>query len=189
MSKPDVVAAASLVDKYTEFRLETDLSDLTDSERTMLSFLIDAAAQMDAIFWKQAYGDKDSLLESIESPDLRRFAQINYGPWDRLDNNTPFVEGVGPKPAGAQFYPEDITVDELMAAVADDSSLVELYTVVRRDSAGALYSIPYHEVYEVEMQTAAAKLREAARACNGRRVQAIPEFPRRCTHVRKVQTV
>jgi hypothetical protein len=71
---------------------------------------------MDAIFWRQAYGSRDSLLESIQDPGTRRYAEINYGPWDRLGNNAPFIDGVGPKPAGSGFYPHDVTKEELEAA-------------------------------------------------------------------------
>ncbi|NND72100.1 MAG: Zn-dependent hydrolase [Rhodothermales bacterium] len=162
MPEPEVIAAAALVDKYTEFRLEADLTNLSESEKAMLSLLIDAADHMDDIFWKQSYGSRDSLLESIKDPDLRTFARINYGPWDRLDDNKPFVEGIGAKPAGAQFYPADITVEELMGAAEQDSTLVDLYTVVRRDSLGMLYSVPYHVEYNDEMSAAAARLRDAS---------------------------
>ena len=91
-------------------RLDADLSGLSDSTRAMLPHLIAAARAMDNVFWMQAYGDRDSLLAGLDA-DTRRFATINYGPWDRLNGNEPFVEGVGPKPAGANYYPADITAD------------------------------------------------------------------------------
>ena len=99
--------------QYTSVRLTTDLDKLTGNERQMIPLLIDAARQMDAIYWRQAYGNRDSLLRSIQDPGTRRYAEINYGPWDRLDDNAPFVEGVGPKPKGAGFYPRDMTKEEL----------------------------------------------------------------------------
>ena len=95
--------------KYTPVRLVTNLGVLTERERRMIPLLIDAAQAMDDVFWMQAYGDKAALLASISDPSVRRFAEINYGPWDRLDGNTPFVRGVGPRPAGANFYPADMT--------------------------------------------------------------------------------
>src|SRR5215210_9165526 len=91
--------------QYTTVRLTTDLGKLTPNERKMIPLLIDAARSMDAIFWRQAFGSRDSLLESLEDPATRRYAEINYGPWDRLDNNAPFIAGVGPKPSGSGFYP------------------------------------------------------------------------------------
>jgi hypothetical protein len=123
----------------------------------MIPLLIDAARSMDAIFWRQAYGNRDSLLQSITDPDTRRYAEINYGPWDRLDGNAPFVEGVGPKPPGAGFYPRDMTKEELKG-----KPLESQYTLVRRDSAGGLIAVPYYEAYADQIAPAAAKLRDAA---------------------------
>ena len=99
--------------QYTTVRLTTDLGKLTENERQMIPLLIDAARCMDTIYWRQAYGNRDSLLGSIPDPITRRYAEINYGPWDRLDDNAPFIEGVGPKPKGAGFYPHDLRKEEL----------------------------------------------------------------------------
>lgn len=164
MNTPAATAskADSLLAKYTSFRLTTDLSKLTAQERQMIPLLIEAAEAMDEMFWMQAYGPRDSLLGRIPDPGLRRFAEINYGPWDRLDGNAPFLDGVGEKPAGATFYPTDMTKEEFEQAVAANPDLKSLYTVVRRDSTGQLIAIPYHTYYAAPMQRAAAKLREAA---------------------------
>ncbi len=154
--------ANSLLSKYTTVKLTADLSGLTDQQRQMIPILIDAAQEMDKVFWMQAYGDRDTLLASIEDGDLRRFAEINYGPWDRLDGDKPFIEGVGEKPLGANFYPHDMTKQEFEAAAAQDDSLKSLYTVVRRQD-GALKAIPYYEAYAAQHQAAAEKLRAAAK--------------------------
>ncbi len=90
-------AAARLV-RYTTVRLSTDTAALSDSERKMIPHLIRAAEAMDRTYWEQAYGDKEKLLSSLETEAERRYAEINYGPWDRLDDNEPFVEGVDDKP-------------------------------------------------------------------------------------------
>jgi hypothetical protein len=152
--------------QYTTVRLTADLSKLSERERRMIPLLIDAAHSMDAIFWRQAYGNRDSLLESIRDPSTRRYAEINYGPWDRLDDNASFVAGAGPKPAGSGFYPQDMTKEEFEAAASKSpergNALRSLYTLVRRDSARALLAVPYHEAYADQVRPAAAKLREAA---------------------------
>jgi hypothetical protein len=152
--------------QYTTVRLTSDLGKLSENERRMIPLLIDAARSMDAIYWRQAYGKRDSLLRSIEDPSTRRYAEINYGPWDRLDGNAPFVEGVGAKPKGAGFYPRDMTEEEFEAAAAKSPSLSKAlrsqYTVVGRDTAGGLAAVPYHQVYADEISPAVAKLREAA---------------------------
>jgi len=152
--------------KYTSFQLTADLSVLSENERQMIPLLIEAAQAMDDAFWLQAYGDKQALLASIDDPDLRRFLEINYGPWDRLADGEPFLDGVGPKARGANFYPPDMTREELETAAAADPELGEqlrsLYTVVRRDAEGNLTTVPYSEAYAEQYQRAAEKLRAAA---------------------------
>ncbi|HEU6450639.1 MAG TPA: hypothetical protein VFT57_04410 [Gemmatimonadaceae bacterium] len=153
--------------RYTTVELSYDTSSLTAKERRMLPLLIDAARAMDAIYWREAYGDRDSLLKSISDADTRRLVEINYGPWDRLADNEPFITGVGPKPPGANLYPHDITKEAFDAAAAASKahgdSLRSLYTVVRRDSSGALVAIPYHVAFPEQTKIAAARLREAAK--------------------------
>jgi hypothetical protein len=153
--------AANLA-KYTPFRLTADMSALTENQRRMIPLLIEAAEAMDEAFWMQAYGDRDALMQSIEDADARRFAEINYGPWDRLDGNRPFLDGAGDKPRGANFYPTDMTAEELEAAAVENAALKSLYTMVRRDDAGALVARPYSEVFATQVGVAAEKLRRAA---------------------------
>ena len=152
--------------KYRTVRLTADLSRLTANERRMIPLLIDAAREMDAIFWQQTYGDRDALLRSIQDPQARRYAEINYGPWDRLESDQPFIAGTPPKFEGAQFYPAGMTKAEFDAEVARGGaradSLKSLYTLVRRDAAGRLTAVPFHVAYRAPLQRAAAKLREAA---------------------------
>ncbi|MGK2935864.1 MAG: dipeptidyl-peptidase 3 family protein [Gemmatimonadaceae bacterium] len=152
--------------KYTPVTLAADASGLSASERRMLPLLIDAARVMHDAFWMQSYGNRDSLLRSITDPRARQFAEINVGPWDRLDDNAPFIAGVGPKPDGANLYPRDMTKAEFEAAVAAGGaradSLKSLYTIVRRDAQGRLIAIPYHHAFAAQHQLAARKLREAA---------------------------
>jgi hypothetical protein len=153
------------LDQYATVRLTADVSSLSDDQRTMLGLLIEASTAMDDIYWHQAYGNRDSLLATLED-NPREYASINYGPWDRLDGNAAFLEGVGPKPAGANFYPADMTRAEFEAALdatADESAaLRSLYTLVRRTGDGRLYAIPFHEAYSEPTQFAATKLLEAA---------------------------
>ncbi|HYH81500.1 MAG TPA: hypothetical protein VEX86_16975 [Longimicrobium sp.] len=152
--------------RYTTVRLTTDLSQLTPNERRMIPLLIDAAREMDPVFWMQAYGDRDRLLAGITDPQVRRFVEINYGPWDRLDNEHAFVPGVGHKPEGAAYYPAGMTKAEFDAAVAAGGaradSLKSLYTLVRRDAAGRLTAVPFHVAYRAYHERAAARLRQAA---------------------------
>ena len=154
---------ADRVARYSTVRLTADLTPLSARERQMIPLLIDAAREMDTIYWHEAYGSRDSLLASLTDPSLRRFAEINYGPWDRLEDNRQFVPEVGAKPAGAGFYPPDLTAADFQTAAAADTALKSPYTIVRRDSTGKLRAIPYHVAFAEPTARAAAKLREAAR--------------------------
>ena len=149
------------LDQYTSFRLTTDLGSLSENEKKMIPLLIEAADAMDGVFWQQAYGDKEALLAGLDE-DTRRYAEINYGPWDRLDDNTPFVDGVADKPAGAGFYPADASREELEAAAEKDPAILDLYTVVRRNDDGSLSTVPYSEAYAEAYALASQKLKEAA---------------------------
>lgn len=154
--------------EYTSVSLAADTSALTPKERQMLPLLIDAAKAMDPIFWQQTYGSRDSLLANVNDAGIRRFIDINYGPYDRLDNNSPFIPEVGPRLPGANLYPKDITKEEFEAAVAKGpkphaDSLKDLYTLVRRAPDSTLIAVPYHVAFKEQNEVAAAKLREAAK--------------------------
>jgi len=148
------------VDAFAKFQLTTDLSVLSESEKEMLPLLIQAAEVMDQIYWKEAYGDKNELFNSINDPASKAFALINYGPWERLKENTPFIEGYGKKPLGSQFYPSDMSKEEFEAW--NEPSKTSLYTMIRRDQDGKLKSIPYHEYFKKETQKAAELILKAA---------------------------
>lgn len=147
---------------YADFKLTADLSALSEQQREMIELLIDASQIMDDLFWRQAYGDDyEAWLETITDADTRLFAEINYGPWDRLDGDKPFINGVGAKPLGANFYPADMSREEFEAAYLPGKN--GLYSLVRRDREGKLMLVPYHVEYAEELQAAAELLREAAR--------------------------
>lgn len=147
-------------DEYVSFKLTTDLSKLTEKQKEMLPYLFKAAKIMDDIFWEEAYGNKDSIFAKASSPAMEKFLKINYGPWDRLDGNKPFLEGVGKKPAGANFYPVDMTKEEFNAW--NDPTKGSLYTIVRRDGEGKLQSIPYHVFFKDQIEEAVGYIRKAA---------------------------
>ena len=148
-------------DIYADFTLQADLSLLTNNQREMIGVLIEASEIMDDLFWRQAYGDDyKEWLETVGVGDAGRFAEINYGPWDRLDDEQPFIEGVGPKPLGANFYPVDMSKEEFEAAYLPGKK--GLYSLVRRNENGELTLVPYHVAYENELKATADLLRKAA---------------------------
>ena len=136
------------VNEYAWVQLKTDLSVLTDNERQMIPLLMEAAKIIDELFWMQTFGDK-SLLDDIKDPCMKEFAMINYGPWDRLNALTPFVPDYGKKPAGANFYPTDITKEEFDALDNPDKN--SEYTVLVRNEAGGLEVVWYKDFYKEKL--------------------------------------
>ena len=156
-----VEGAQQRLNIYQSVELNADLSHLSADQRTLVGLLIDASAIMDELFWRQAYtGSREALLNQIADPAVQHFAELNYGPWDRLNNDRPFLRGFEEKPLGANFYPADMTREEFDNA--DFAGKDSLYTLVRRNEEGELYARPYHEEYAAELGRAADLLREAA---------------------------
>lgn len=148
------------VDEYAVFEVTSPLIDkLSDKDKEVLALFRSAADVIDGLFWKQTFGDK-SLMEGIPDQAARDFAMINYGPWDRLDDNSPFVEGYGVKPLGCNYYPLDITAEEF--AAFDDPDKNSLYTVLRRDENGALKCVWYKDEYKAELDEICGYLEKAA---------------------------
>jgi hypothetical protein len=152
--------------KYTTVALVADTTPLTAKERQMIPLLIDAARLMDPIYWMQTYGNRDSLIAAVSDAATKQFIDWNYGPWDKLDNNAPFVSGAGTRPPGGNLYPRDLTKAEFDSAVAKGpaahaDSLKSQYTLVRR-AAGGLEAVPYKVAFKTQNDSAAAKLRAAA---------------------------
>lgn len=149
------------LNKYVSVKLTSDLSMLTENERKMLPILIKAASKMNKLFWYESYGDKEELLSSITDSDTKKYVKINYGPWDRIDGNKSFVEGISDKPLGANYYPKDMTKEEYENADIENKG--GLYTFVRRDDNGKLYSIPFHKQFEKEVKEVSNLLLDAAK--------------------------
>ncbi len=149
-----------LADQYAEYTLTTDISKLTENEKKMIPLLIQAADCMENIFWQQAYGDKEKLFQGLTDTALMKYLSINYGPWDRLNDNKPFLNGTGSKPLGANFYPQDMTKEEFEAL--QDERKTDWYSILRRDENKALKVIPYHEAYPEQIKKASGLLKQAA---------------------------
>jgi hypothetical protein len=149
------------LNKYVSVKLTADVSKLTENERQMLPLLINAADKMNDLFWYESYGDKEALLNSISDADTKRFVEINYGPWDRLNGNKSFMEGFFDKPLGANYYPKDMTKEEFEKS--DFENKGSIYTFVRRDDNGKLYAIPYHKQFEKEVREVSDLLLQASK--------------------------
>ncbi len=145
---------------YKSVKLTTDVSKLSKNQKEMIKLLMQAADVMDELFWEQSYGYKNDLLSKITDEETRKFVEVNYGPWDRLAGNVPFIEGVGAKPKGANFYPADMTVEEYEAFNRPEKDWQ--YTLIRRDEKGQLMVVPYGEAYHEKLAQAAELMLQAS---------------------------
>ncbi len=135
-----------------------DLSGISDNGKEVLNLYRFAADQADAIYWEQNFGPKE-LLNDVQDPAAREFAYVNYGPWNRIDNE-PFLEGYGREPDAACFYPEDMTDEEFQAL--DNPDKYSPYTLIRRAADGSLEVVWYHDAYKAQVEKMSDILRAAA---------------------------
>jgi hypothetical protein len=161
---------AARLQKFAPTEIAVDPAVLSDEDRLVLNKLIEASRLIDPIFWKQAYPPglalKDRLERSTDPADAEalRFLLINFGPFDRQDENRPFI-GIEPKPLGAGFYPADLTKAEFEAYVAahpdEKEALESPFTLVKREG-GNLVAVPYAAAFKEDLEKIAVLLREAA---------------------------
>lgn len=149
------------VNEFATVELTTDFSKLDEKKMKMLGILKQVAMIMEDIYWKQAYGSRAEALALAKGDKATEdFIRINYGPWERLGDNKPFIKEVEAKPKGANFYPKNMTKKEF--DTLKDESKTSLYTVIRRDANKKLISVPYHKAYAAETAKAVKLIREAA---------------------------
>lgn len=151
---------AERIKQYAPVRLTADLSKLSAKEKQMLPLLLECAQIMDDIFKLQTYSSYDSLVNATTDVDMKRYIQLNYGPWDRLEEDKPFVPGVGEKPMGANFYPKDMTRQEFESANLPEKT--SQYTLLRRSPNGKLVTVPYYSAYASQVKRASELLKQAA---------------------------
>ncbi|KAJ1929491.1 hypothetical protein IWQ60_001103 [Tieghemiomyces parasiticus] len=177
--------APSLKDRIRRFEpavLGEDLSTLHTDDRAALKHLVEVCHRFDNIYFSQVWRGNPALREALRArageseADADRYLcfDLNRGPWDRTADHEPFVEDVPARnPAGANFYPEDMTREEWEAwlTTLDPEELARakgFYHVIRRappvgdDQKGALTCIPYATEYRDELEPAAAALKAAA---------------------------
>lgn len=151
--------AKERVESYKKVTLSADLSWLSANDKKIVPIIIEVAQIMDEIFWKQNYGDKSELLSKITDEYEKQFAVINFGPWDILNDEKPFVKGFGSKPACANFYPKDMTKADF-DKIKDPLKSSPYSIIIKED--GEYKVLPYSKAYEKELKRAAELLRKAS---------------------------
>ncbi len=150
----------SKINDFAVVRLTADLNTLTAKEKEMIPLLIQVAKIVDDLYWKQILPDKQTFFDSIRDSLQRKFAEINYGPWERLNGNEPFIPGFGGKPEGANCYPADMTKEEFEKWV--EKNKTSQYTLIKRNDDRTLQCVWYHEAYKEQIEKAAQLLKQAA---------------------------
>jgi hypothetical protein len=150
-----------------------DTSRLSEGDRNALRKLIQAAGIMDQLYFRQSWSGSQAMRDRLEKDttsggrERYRYYMINMGPWSRLDQNEPFIEGAPAKPPRANFYPDMMSKEEFTAWVAtlpetEKRKATGFFYTIRRDAQGKLTSVPYSEEYRDLLEEAATLLRDAA---------------------------
>ena len=160
--------------RFAPTTLNADVSKLPAKDRQALDKIIAAAKLLDPLFLRQVWGGNDALEKklladkSAAGRERLHYFYINDGPWSRLDNNEPFIEGVPQeKPPQASYYPDDMTKDEFNSWVAtlsdaDKQKATGFFWLIRRGEDRKLTTVPYSQAYKEYLEPAARLLREAA---------------------------
>ncbi len=177
-----LAADASLEDlqrmtaRFARVDLRVNIGRLSAGDRLALAKSIGAARVLNKIFLRQKWSGNEALevkLRADKSPLGQArldYFLLNRGPWSELDGHKAFLPGVpATKPEGAGFYPDDVTKAEFEAWVktlppAERVRALDFFSVIRRDAAGKLQSVPYSASYGTDLENAAQFLREAAQA-------------------------
>jgi len=153
--------------------IDYDRSLLNERDTAVLKELIEASRPVGDVFLRQVSPANPDLRRRLTAASARGEAgagdalalyRIMAGPWDRLDQNAPFI-GTAPKPPGAGFYPSDMTKEEFQAWIAahpgDKAAFQGLFTVIRRDGK-SLVAVPYSRAFRSFLDPVATRLRSAA---------------------------
>ena len=131
---------------------------------------------MDSIYLRQAWSGNVGLWNQLKNDqsaagkEKAHYFRINMGPWSKLDQDAPFLEGVPKeKPQGANYYPSDMTKAEFEGWLNSQPDSIKqkatgFFYTIHRGSDGKLFPVPYSEEYKPWLEKASALLDEAATA-------------------------
>jgi hypothetical protein len=178
-AEPPAAAAAPAADSYdraaqrakiARIQMNPDTGFLNAEEREVVNLLIQAAELMNPIYLRQRSVDNPTIRAEIarsqhpQKAALLDMYDLHFGPWDTLAENHPFYGGEK-MPAGAGFYPKDLTKADLDAYLAanpgEKEALTSGYTVVKRQG-DRLVAVPYSVEYRQWLEPAARLLERAA---------------------------
>jgi hypothetical protein len=164
--------------RFAPAPLDVDLSSLSAGDKKALAKLVEAGKIVNHIFMQQFWSGDLALYQKLQLDKSAlgkarlHYFWINKGPWSEIDEHKAFLPGVpAKKPAGANFYPEDMTTEEFEAwaktLYPESKEQAEgFFTVIRREAgkklgANNLKMAPYSEEYKTDLAKAAALLTSA----------------------------
>jgi Peptidase family M49 len=165
---------ARKIARFAPTVLTADTARLSAKDRKALDKIIEAAKLMDPLFLRQVWSGNAELEKKLQADKTPvggqrlHYFYINDGPWSRLDNKEPFIEGVPhEKPSHANAYPDDMTKDEFnqwLEGLSEEEKkkATGFFYLIRRNSDRKLIAVPYSEAYKEYLEPAAKLLREAA---------------------------
>ncbi|HEX8792502.1 MAG TPA: hypothetical protein VF765_16255 [Polyangiaceae bacterium] len=167
---PDDGPLRAKIAQFVPAVITADVSSLPEPEKQAMQKIIAAAKLLDPVFDRQAWAGNPPLRTKLaaDASDhgkaLLAYFDLMRGPWDRQDHFKPFATDQA-HPAGAGFYPEDLTADAFKTYIAahpeKKDALESLTTVVVRDGTD-LKAVPYSQQYADWLKPAATLLVEAA---------------------------
>ncbi len=151
-------ALQAKIRRFAPTVLTANTSRLSVKDRQALRKIIAAARLLDPLFLRQVWSGNDALKKKLEADKsatgrLRlHYFLINDGPWSRLDENQPFIDGMPPKPPQANYYPDDMTKEEFNSwlnglSAEEKEKATGYFYAIRRDASGKLKTVPYSEEY------------------------------------------
>jgi hypothetical protein len=148
---------AKKIARFAPTTMTADISKLSAKDRQALEKIIAAAKLLDPLFLRQVWSGNAALEQKLLADKSETGRQrlhyfyINDGPWSRLDDKQPFIDGVPQeKPSQASYYPADMTKDEFNAWVetlseADKQKATGFFYLIQRGPDKKLTLVPYSQ--------------------------------------------
>ena len=160
----------TMIAQFAPTEIRYDSTILNKRQKIVVEKLYQASRLIDSIFLRQVFSKnveiKNQLMEGTGEEDSLKlvYFNINFGPFDRLNHDAPFIDSYK-KPLGANFYPPEMTKKDfdgwIKSHPSDEKSFTSEFTVIRK-SGDSLKAIPYSEFYQPELSNISKLLREAA---------------------------
>jgi hypothetical protein len=179
---PDVQKLNAMAGRFAPVNLTADTSALSPGDRIAIAKLVEAAKIVDTLQLRQRWAGNEALWAALQKDTTplgaarRNYFWLNKGPWSIIDDNKSFmpaeyagIKVPAEKPAGANFYPQGASKQELEAWMNslphnEKEQAQWFYTVIRKGGDGKFKTVKYSDEYKPELQKLASLLREAANA-------------------------